>query len=172
MSKRLRWVLVAIAVCTVAGWWAVDALRWSNPQPQTPAPVVDLEAFNRARLALQTALIDSVAAGPEWQPAPGGMRMKWLERGEAPPALQRGDWVHWDVRVALADDTVCFARPLAFKWEATDVPTGFHELARLTGVGDSVEAWLPAHMAWGLSGYRGIVPPDVVIHLNFRVTER
>lgn len=169
MSKRGTGFLLVAAVLAAAGWWAVEQLRWSNPQAAPRTEEVDLEAFNRARLALQSALIDSVASGAGWEQAPGGMRVKWIERGAPSAELERGDWVQWNVRVALADDTVCFARRMAFKWEATDVPTGFHELARLTGVGDSVEAWLPAHMAWGLTGYQGVVPPDVVIHLNYRV---
>lgn len=143
--------------------------RWSNPQPlREPAPV-DLEVFNRARVERQAALIDSLTAAGDWTRGAGGLTYRFVERGpHQRDSLRRGDWVHWSVRVALADDSVCFERPLAFKWQAMDVPTGFHDLAGLSGPGDSVEAWLPAHLAWGLSGYGQLVPPDVVIHLQYR----
>ena len=142
--------------------------RWSNPQTAPPVKV-DLEAFNRNRVSRQQAFIDTVTTGAEWQKGAGGVRFRLIEEAlNAGHSLKRGDWVDWQVRVALADDSVCFERPLSFKWQATDVPTGFHDLAAVTSVGDSVEAWLPAHMAWGLSGHQNLVPPDAVIHLNYR----
>lgn len=168
--RSVRWIALVLVLLGVVAWAVMRLMSWSNPQPARVAQQqVDLEAFNRARVEFQAAFLDSLTLGKEWEQAPGGMRVKWLERVNQPRELKRGEWVHWNARVALADDTVCFHRPLAFKWESTDVPTGFHELARLTGEGDSVEVWLPSHMAWGLTGYGELVPPDVVIHLNFRV---
>ncbi len=164
---KRRAIILALALLA-AVFAFLRVARWSNPQ--TPPPVkVDLEAFNRNRVARQQAFIDTVTASGEWLKGDGGVRFRLVE--EAPQAgdsLKRGDWVHWQARVALADDSVCFERPLSFKWQATDVPTGFHDLASATSVGDSVEAWLPAHMAWGLTGHQNLVPPDAVIHLNYR----
>lgn len=164
--KRLAILLAVILVALVIGF--LRMARWENPQTAPPVKV-DLEAFNRNRVARQQAFIDTMTAGGGWLQGIGGVRFRLVE--EAPDAgvvLKRGDWVHWHVRVALSDDSVCFERPLAFKWQATDVPTGFHDLAAATSAGDSVEAWLPAHMAWGLSGYQNLIPPDAVIHLNYR----
>jgi hypothetical protein len=167
MRRRVVFWVVAVALVALA-LSLFGALRWSNPQPAAPAKV-DLEAFNRNRVARQQAFIDTVTASGQWLDAPGGVRYRFIEDAlGVGDTLRRGDWVAWQVRVALSNDSVCFERPLAFKWQATDVPTGFHDLAGRTSVGDSVEAWLPAHMAWGLTGYQNLIPPDAIIHLNYR----
>ena len=167
--KWFRWLVAVGALLALVGLaLALGWGRWSNPRPIVQ-PAVDLEAFNKARVARQSILIDSMTATGSWERGPGGLKYRLLEEGTVEQvAVRRGDWVEWNVRVAMADDSVCFERPLAFKWQEMDVPTGFHDLAERTRPGDSVEAWIPAHLAWGLTGYGKLVPPDVVIHLNYR----
>lgn len=167
VKRGVVFLLVAVALAAL-GVAVLGALRWSNHRPAAPAKV-DLEAFNRNRVARQQAFIDAVTANGDWLDAPGGVRYRFIEDAlGVGDTLRRGDWVAWQVRVALSNDSVCFERPLVFKWQATDVPTGFHDLAGRTSMGDSVEAWLPAHMAWGLTGYPTWIPPDAIIHLNYR----
>ena len=150
-------------------YWSMQS--WSNPQPVRESDALDLMEFNRARLEYQEAWIDSITSAGQWEKGLGGVRYRWIERAEVRDSIATGDWVAWQVRVALANDTVCFERPLAFKWQATDLPSGFHDLVEWTAPGDSVEAWLPAHRAWGLSGYGDLVPPGAVIHLSYRFKE-
>lgn len=166
MVRKLVMGAVALGLLGAIVYWSLQT--WSNPQPLRKGNAVDLEVYNRARVAYQAAWIDSVTAEGEWEKGLGGTRFRWIERAEVRDSISSGDWVTWLVRVALANDSVCFERPLAFKWQATDLPSGFHDLAEWTAPGDSVEAWLPEHRAWGLSGYGELVPPGAMIHLNYR----
>jgi FKBP-type peptidyl-prolyl cis-trans isomerase len=81
--------------------------------------------------------------------------------------------VSWAADVSLTDGSVRMSatatKPLMMAIGLTDLPASFHDLAAMTIPGDSVEAWIPAAEAWGLSGKPPVIPQDAVIHLRFKV---
>jgi hypothetical protein len=163
-------IAASVAAATAIAFAVIRMNTWSYVQPEV-APAVDLEAFNRARVAWQERLIDSLTVGGDWRVGETGLRYRCIESQGNEVNLDRGEWVHWNVRVGLADGQQCFKRLLLFKWQAMDVPIGFHDLAELSAPGDSIEAWLPSHLGWGLSGDGRNIPPDEVIQVSFRVMD-
>lgn len=81
--------------------------------------------------------------------------------------------VRWNARIMLLDSTICMewpsSNPLSFNVQSSPWPSGFSELARYLQVGDSVECFLPPHLAWGLTGLPPEVPQDAIIWMQIRV---
>jgi hypothetical protein len=145
-----------------------------------------LEAFHLRQVASREALIEGAIQAWGWkdvQTDGSGLRWTVVEVGqeERREELREGGAVRWDVSIQLMDGTVLAERrqsdPLIFRWQHDDVPSGFHSLAPLLNPGDSVQALIPPHLAWGLSGTResidglGAVPPEAVIWIQVRVLQ-
>lgn len=136
----------------------------------------DLISFNRTKLNAQDALIaDLTSSWPEHSQSLRSIRWRWIEKSgeERPQRHVDGTVVAWAAEISLTDGSVRMAStnsdPLMMAIGLTDLPASFHDLAALTIPGDSVEAWIPAAEAWGLSGKPPVIPQDAVIHLRFKV---
>ena len=106
--KWFRWLVAVGALLALVGLaLALGWGRWSNPRPIVE-PAVDLEAFNKARVARQSILIDSMTATGSWEQGPGGLKYRLLEEGTVEPvAVRRGDWVEWNVRASSVPSFRC-----------------------------------------------------------------
>lgn len=158
----------------------VSLCWWSCSEPQQPevrkVSAEDLIAYNQAKLSTQNILIaDSTFTWGEDSQSLRTIRWRWVEKGgeERPARHVDGTVVSWAAEVSLTDGSVRMsataAEPLVMAIGLTDLPASFHDLAAMTIPGDSVEAWIPAAEAWGLSGKPPVIPQDAVIHLRFKV---
>lgn len=186
MNRRRRilgGLLVAAFVCAAAGAWAY---RWWEVQQarergRTGVPAYsneELEAMSRNLYKVERAAIvervkvwDWAAAGPVHTSATGLVHVIRAAGADTVKA-QPGDAVAWTGEVRLPDSTVCFtfseATPLLFRVDRADLPSGFHELARMLADGDSAEALVPSYLGWGLSGHAPEVPNDAVLWICIR----
>jgi hypothetical protein len=158
----------------------VSLCWWSCSEPSKPeirkVSAEDLIAFNQAKFRAQAALIaDSTSTWGEDSRTLRTIRWRWIDKGgeERPARHVDGTVVSWAADVSLTDGSVRMSatatKPLMMAIGLTDLPASFHDLAAMTIPGDSVEAWIPAAEAWGLSGKPPVIPQDAVIHLRFKV---
>jgi hypothetical protein len=140
----------------------------------------DLIQFNQRKLVAQESLLDSLAARWGWPDASeyivlgSGLRVVMLESASGIEVSQsKDDSVRWHVDVRLVDSTRVMGwqaqDPLVFHRKRSGWPSGFQELAEQLNIGDSADVLMPAHMAWGLTGWSPHVPQDAALLLHIRV---
>ena len=140
----------------------------------------DLIEFNQRKLMAQDHLLDSLVEMWNWNDAPSfnalatGLRIVLRESSSRDEALYlTDDSVRWNVDVKLVDSTdVMFwsaDQPLVFHGSRSAWPSGFQELADALNIGDSAECLMPAHLAWGLTGWSNRVPQDAALLFRIRV---
>jgi len=133
-------------------------------------------AFQKQQVEAQSRWIDSVANRWGWQDfyrSETGLLWRRVEGiGTDSIVCAEGEWVVWDMEARLADSTVFMRwegdQPLRFRRLRDEVPRGFHALAGWAQPGDSIEALIPSHEGWGLTGWPGKVPQDAVVFLRLR----
>ena len=167
MKRRV--ISIAAALC----WWGCS--EHETPEVRKVS-AEDLIAFNQAKLSAQNTLItDLTSSWPEDSQSLRAIRWRFLESGEEERPIRHvdGTVVAWILEISLTDGSVRMEStadaPLTMAIGLTDLPASFHDLAAITVPGDSVEAWIPAAEAWGLSGKPPIIPQDALIHLRFKV---
>ena len=158
---------------------------WSNPydQPQhedrskTVPTQADLIAFHKQRAAEIDSLISSKASTwPGREETGTGIRLEWLDRNtEAAKVsdLPKGTVLELHHRFALLDDRVITTwpndGPIAFELNATDLPSGFHEVIGAAHLGDSVRALIPPSRAWGMTGLPPEIPQEAIIYVEMGI---
>lgn len=168
--------------------WAVLAsggLLWGcfaeEHKPTKQADTVTAEellAFNAQKAANQATLIDSLAPDSLGFRQEGGLRVKWSGARVAPADSAPhpdGTIVSWSGQIRLANGEVRYVftaeDPLRLAIGFSDWPEAFHEIASKCQVGDTVDCWIPAARAWGLTGHPPAIPQDAVIHLEVVVQD-
>ena len=137
----------------------------------------ELLAFNAQKVAEQAALLDSLAPDSQGFQSDGGMRLKWCnaQRIHSPGPHPDGTIVSWSGEIGLAngETRLSFSSddPLRLAIGFSDWPESFHEIARKCALGDTIDCWIPAARAWGLTGYPPAIPQDAVIHLQIAVCD-
>lgn len=175
--KGLAW---SWGILLVAGASFVIWRRHFEPRgeeiPRKSVSQEELMAFQKQQLEAQSHWMDSVATRWGWQDfnrSETGLLWRRVEgTGTDSIVCGEGEWVVWDVEARLSDSTVFMQfqgeRPLRFRRLRDDVPRGFHALAGWAQPGDSIEALIPSHEGWGLTGWPGKVPQDAVVFIRFR----
>lgn len=134
----------------------------------------DLLAFNVQKAEQQAALLDSLAPDSLGYTDDGGLRIKW-GRGPQISMHPEGTVVTWtgEIRLANGETRLAFTpeNPLRIAIGFSDWPEGFHMIASKCSKGDSIDCWLPAARAWGLTGRPPAIPQDAVIHLEVLVLD-
>ena len=175
--KGLAWAWGAIMVAGAAFVvWKRHFEPTGEEIPRKPVTQEELMAFQKQQVEAQSLWIDSVVNRWGWQDfyrSETGLVWRRLDgMGTDSIVCMEGEWVVWDVEARLSDSTVFLDlegdKPLRFRRLRDDVPRGFHALAGWAQPGDSIEALLPSHEAWGLTGWPGKVPQDAVVFLRFR----
>ncbi|MEJ6775955.1 MAG: FKBP-type peptidyl-prolyl cis-trans isomerase [Crocinitomicaceae bacterium] len=105
-----------------------------------------------------------------------GIRIKWFEHGEG-GKLKYGDCAIIDYKVALSDNNVVDGNHL-LKKPSIPFLLGFNmqtpgwEIALMElKVGDFAEVFIPAKLARGIKGIKGLIPPNADNVLRIRVLE-
>lgn len=148
-----------------------------DPPPKTVPTEADLVAFHRQRAQQIDSLITSLAADWEGCITTGtGLRIQRLDSVPGSPridALAPGTVLELHHRFSLLDGRSLTDwrtdGPMAFEWERTDLPSGFHELIGRAAIGDSVRALIPPSRAWGMSGLPPEIPQEAVILVTMRI---
>jgi len=106
----------------------------------------------------------------------GGVRIKWFEHGDG-EKLKHGDCVMIDYKVAIEDNNIVDGNHL-LKKESVPFILGFNmqtpgwELAlKELKVGDFAEVFIPAKLARGEKGIKGLIPPNADNILRIRILE-
>jgi len=182
MENRFSWKrwLVAGLGLIAAGMGGVLWVRSrSVPQADLPEKAISQEAliaFQQEQVARQAAYIDSLVTQWDWtgveRTATGIVWRRVEDGGTGTTEVAEGTWIVWDVEGRLTDSTVFMRfdgeRPLRFRRLRDDVPRGFHAIAGFASPGDSLEAIIPSHEAWGLTGWANKVPQDAIVVLRLR----
>lgn len=174
-----RWLVAGLGLIAVGMGVVLWVRSLSETQVELPEKAISQEAliaFQQEQVARQAAYIDSLvnqwgwtgaersATGIVWRRVAGG--------GDGNTEVAEGTWIVWDVEGRLTDSTVFMRfegdRPLRFRRLRDDVPRGFHAIAGWASPGDSMEAILPSHEAWGLTGWANKVPQDAIVVLRLR----
>lgn len=158
---------------------------WSNPYDQphqedrskTAPTQADLIAFHRQRAAEIDSLMASKASSWEGREETGtGIRLEWLNRNTQATRvsdLPKGTVLELHHRFTLLDDRVITAwpngGPIAFELNATDLPSGFHEVIGAAHLGDSVRALIPPSRAWGMTGLPPEIPQEAIIYVEMGI---
>ena len=176
-------IFAAAAVVTARGRWS-DVSSSKAPSVQPLDLEEALESFLLQEISSREALIDGAIDAWGWEEVEeDGTGLRWtiLETNAAavPLGIQEGELQRWAITIRLMDGTELIRHPaedpLVFRWQHDDVPSGFHGLAAYLNCGDSAEALIPPHLAWGMRGAResldgkGAVPPGAIIWAQIRV---
>jgi hypothetical protein len=142
---------------------------------------MELLELNERKVRSQSALIDSIALAWAWTDAtdfshrPSGMRLRPLRSRAERLQMNDGDTIFWKGKAMLLDSTVVFdwpdSAPFSLIVNASNWPLGFHELATAMGEHEALEALLPSHLGWGLSGWLPMVPQDAVLWMQLEMVE-
>lgn len=166
--------MVALAVLLLGSCGSEKNHADPNANQVTAA---DLLAFNAQKVAEQAALLDSLAPDSLGFQSDGGMRLKWCNarRVDSPGPHPDGTVVSWSGGIGLAngETRLSFSSddPLRLAIGFSDWPESFHEIARKCAPGDTIDGWIPAARAWGLTGYPPAIPQDAAIHLQIVVCD-
>lgn len=160
----------ALAICL---WFSScgSKERQTNQRGRTVS-ADELLAFNAQKASQQAALLDSLAPDSLGFHTDGGLRVKWSgpQRSENQPPHPDGTVVSWSGQIRLANGepryTFSAENPLRIAIGFSDWPEAFHEIASKCQTGDSIDCWIPAARAWGLTGNPPEIPQDAVIHLE------
>lgn len=174
-----RWLLAGLGLISVGMGGVLWMRSLSEPQEEVPAKAISQEAliaFQQEQVALQAAYIDSLVTHWGWvgaeRTATGIVWRRVEGEGIGTTEVPEGTWIVWDVEGRLTDSTVFMRfegdRPLRFRRLRDDVPRGFHAIAGWATAGDSIEAIIPSHEAWGLTGWANKVPQDAIVVLRIR----
>ncbi len=147
----------------------------SNLDGVTPADLID---FNQKKVRRQHVFIDSLVASmhspdfPYYVETTTGLRVWSSEAFLARSPLNPGDIVQWVGELMLMDSSLVHAwteeESLRFRWNQSDWPAGFHELATLLASEQQAMCIIPSHIAWGLTGFPPLIPQEAVLLLNVR----
>lgn len=134
-----------------------------------------LLAFNAQKAKEQDKLMHVLAPDSMGYEDMGGIRIRWSSRRQSTTnALHTdGTVVEWTGEISLTDGQVRMQfeedAPLVFVIGFGDWPLGFHDIARVSQVGDDLDAWIPSVLAWGLTGLPPSIPQDAMVHVKIHV---
>lgn len=173
VGKRSWWVAGGIVMAGLAGCGEDSEFPGAGHRQPTAE---DLLAFNQQKAEQQHALLQFLAPDSMGFEAFSGMRVRWPSRhggADLLPLHGHGTLVKWSCEVSLTNGEVVMRcseeNPMVLAIGFSEWPDGFHVLASHTSPGDTVEAWLPAARAWGLTGNPPTIPQDAIIGLRFKV---
>jgi FKBP-type peptidyl-prolyl cis-trans isomerase len=151
-----------------------------NTAPTAPTKAKGLDpelllAFNAQKAQEQDELLHILAPDSMGYEDLGGLRIRWSSRAESTSKVLHTDGVvvEWTGKISLTDGQVRIQfeedDPLVFVIGFSDWPMGFHDIARVSQVGDHLDAWIPAALAWGLTGLPPNIPQDAMVHVDIEV---
>jgi hypothetical protein len=174
-----RWSFSShVALLFAIGIGGLGCQAPNESQPAAGVSQEDLIQFNRNKLVVEEAMLDSLSL--QWSVmhkmthdtiTPAGLRawsgQPWESRLRE---LEVGDTVSWIGEMRLIDSTLVMEwtdeAPFQFIWNRSDWPRGFHEFANLLGEVGEGECLIPSHLGWGLSGWPPLIPQEAVLWLN------
>lgn len=146
-----------------------EPAKAKRPNPE------QLLAFNAQKAQEQDKLLHVLAPDSMGYEDLGGLRIRWSSQSESTSKALHADGVvvEWTGKISLTDGQVRIQfgedAPLAFVIGFSNWPMGFHDIARVSQVGDHLDAWIPAALAWGLTGLPPNIPQDAMVHVEIEV---
>jgi FKBP-type peptidyl-prolyl cis-trans isomerase len=163
--RRFRWVLpLLLAACA-----ACRQGKEGNTDPPDPGRMKEkLIRVNKQFVRNQLDDIDAYIRrkGYRMDSTETGLRYAVYHPGDGPkPGPENKVTIRY--RTSLLDGRECYSSdslgPLTFSMGYDDVPGGLREGVALMGQGDTALLILPAHLAYGLTGDGGKVPPNAAL---------
>lgn len=116
---------------------------------------------NRQMAADESARIDRFVETKSWPMSDTGTGLRyWVYQDMGGVHAEDGQLARVRFEARLLDSTLVHAGDVEERFHVghDDVETGLHEAIQLLGVGDKAYLILPAHLAFGLTGYMKTIP--------------
>ncbi len=151
-----------------------------NDQQHQSRPISEAELkerlldYNKAKVNEEDDLIDAFLQEHQldFQKTDTGLRYR-LDNDQSGTPLKPGDQVAVKYTIHLLDSTLCYDNfdrdPMWFTVNGSDVASGFHELALLTGRGAKARSIWPARLGYGLAGDLDRIPQDAILLVDLEV---
>jgi gliding motility-associated peptidyl-prolyl isomerase len=123
---------------------------------------------NKMYVKKESDEIDMYARNKGWQMTTSGTGLRYMiDRKGAGETARPEQLVTVSYRISLLDGTLCYSSeeegPKEFKVAHDNVETGLHEAIQYMRKGDEAVLILPSHLAHGLMGDSGKIPPKASV---------